>query len=452
MSSEAISQKSDSKLTPEQEIPSFSSTFCVYPWMEFIVGPTTHIKLCCIAEGSMKNKSGEFYSTEKFSMDEVWNSSCMREVRKKMLSGKKIQACSHCYYQESLGRTSYRQSFNREWLSSSSREDIIKRVEDSRTNDGRVDAPPLYLDIRPGNLCNLQCRMCNPGNSSKIYQEQKELLEEKREEFSPLIETGYFNRDKKTFHNWPENPKIWDVIYSWLPGVKKLYFTGGEPTLIKRNWEILGYLKERGWSKNIYLDFNINCTHVPDKLLDTFEDFQGVGMNLSIDGYGKVQEYIRYPSRWSEIEENIRRIIKRKNDKVSIYFSPVVQVYNILNLTKFLKWVDSLKEEFECDIFHSLIFCTRPPFLDIAVLPQNVRDQALGQIQEYLDAYQGEDSFLVECLQSIQTILKTKFQNSRKNIQQFSQYTHILDKKRGESFQKALPELYQLLNEDRSWE
>ena len=448
MSSEVKSQKSDSKLTPEQKVPFFSSTFCVYPWMEFIVGPTRHIKLCCIAEEGMRDESGKIYNTEQFPIDEIWNGSSMREVRKKMLSGEKIRACSHCYYQESLGRTSYRQSFNREWLSGSLREDIIKRVEDSQTNGGRVNAPPLYLDIRPGNLCNLQCRMCNPGNSSKIYQEHKELLEEKKEEFSPLIETAYFNKDKKAFHNWHENPKIWDVVYSWLPGVKKLYFTGGEPTLIKRNWEILSYVKEKGWSKNIYLDFNINCTHVPDKLLDIFEDFQGICLNLSIDGYGKAQEYIRSPSRWDEIEKNIRRIIKRKNDRVSIYFSPVVQVYNILNLTELLKWVDSLKKEFDCVISQALIFCTTPSFLDIAVLPENVRDLALSRIQEYLDTYQGGDFFLIECLQSIQTILKTKFRNSQKNIQQLLQYTRILDEKRGESFAKALPELYQLLNEN----
>ena len=435
-----MSKRLDSKSSPISDIPSFSPTFCVYPWMEFIVGPTTHIKLCCIAGEAIRNESGEIYNTEKFSIDEIWNSHSLREVRKKMLSGKKISACSHCYYQESLGRTSYRQSFNHEWLSSSSGEEIIRRVEASRANDGQVDSSPLYLDIRPGNLCNLKCRMCNPGNSSKIYQEQKELLEKKEKEFSPLIETAYFNKDKKSFHNWHENPKIWKVIDSWLPGVKKLYFTGGEPTLIKRNWEILDYVRKKGWSQNIYLDFNINCTHVPDKLLDTFENFQSVCLNLSIDGYGKVQEYIRSPSRWRVIEKNIRKIMNRKNDQVSIYFSPVVQVYNILNLTELLKWVDSLQEEFECTLYHALIFCTTPLFMDIAVLPQNIRDRALEQIQEYLDTYQGNDSFLLECLESIQTILKTKFKNSKKNLRQLFQYTYILDEKRGENFEQALPE------------
>ena len=441
----------DSKSSQISEVHSFSPTFCVYPWMEFIVGPTAHMKLCCIAQGALKTESGESYTTENSSMEDVWNSYGMREVRKKMLSGKKIKDCAHCYYQESLGRTSYRQTFNREWLMGPFGEEIVRRIEISRATDGRVDSPPLYLDIRPGNLCNLKCRMCNPGNSSKIYQEQKELLDEKREKVSSLIETAYFNTDKKSFHNWHEDPKLWKEIYSWLPGVKKLYFTGGEPTLIQRNWDLLDYVKRKKWSKNIYLHFNVNCTHIPDKLLSTFEDFQGVCLNLSIDGYGKVQEYIRNPSKWSVIEKNVRKVMEHKNERVTVYFSPVVQVYNILNLIELLRWVDDLQEEFKSVIRHALIFCTGPHFLDIAILPQNVRDQTLKQIQEYLDAYQGNDSFLLECLESIQVILKTKFKNSKKNLRQLFQYTRILDEKRGESFQMALPELNQLLNEEGSW-
>ena len=143
--------------------------------------------------------------------------------------------------------------------------------------------------------------------------------------------------------------------------------------------------------------------------------------------------------------------MKHKNERVSVYFSPVVQVYNILNLIELLRWVDNLQEEFNAVIRHALIFCTGPHFLDIAVLPQNVRDQALAQIQEYLDTYQGDDSFLLECLESIQTILRTKFKNSEKNLKQLFQYTHILDEKRGESFEQALPELNQLLNEEGGW-
>ena len=78
---------------------------------------------------------------------------------------------------------------------------------------------------------------------------------------------------KKNFHNWYKNKEMWKSIYRWAPGTKQLYFTGGEPTLIKENWELIEHLIQKGYSKNIHLIFNINCTQAPSKLLNTFEAF-----------------------------------------------------------------------------------------------------------------------------------------------------------------------------------
>ena len=93
-----------------QKIPEISPSFCVYPWMEFIIGPTSHIKLCCIAETPVQNENKGVYDFKKDSIEKYWNSHGLRQIRKKMLKGEKIKACTHCYYQENIGRTSYRQS------------------------------------------------------------------------------------------------------------------------------------------------------------------------------------------------------------------------------------------------------------------------------------------------------------------------------------------------------
>ena len=118
----------------------------------------------------------------------------------------------------------------------------------------------------------------------------------RKTKISSLVDTSYHNRKHnkkiKFFHGWRDTPQLWNTILSWLPGIKRLYLTGGEPTLVRRNWELLDYLKEKDLSKNIQLDFNLNCTYVPDKLLGTFKNFDSVNLRLSIDGYGKVQEYI----------------------------------------------------------------------------------------------------------------------------------------------------------------
>ena len=431
--------------------PDISSTFCVYPWMEFIVGPTSQIRICCIAETAVEDEKGKAYTFEKDSLQDYWNSYGLRKIRKKMLAGERIKACKHCYYQESIDRTSYRRSFNKYWLESESGADILNRVKQSRTNGFRVEKPPIYLDIRPGNLCNLKCRMCDPGSSSKIYKEQKQLLEEKPSEIGPLIETGYFTRDEKKFHTWHKNKDIWKNIYKWAPGAKRLYFTGGEPTLIKENWELIDYLIQKEYSRDIQLYFNLNCTQAPDKLLDTFKAFSSVSIAFSVDGYGTTQEYIRYPSDWMEVKNNILKILQNKTDNIQFDFSPVVQVYNILNLTQLLRWIDDLQVSYG-SINNSMIMCTKPDFLNIDILPKTIKVEALLRIEEYEKYYKGNDHFLLECLGSVKNVLKKEErENIEQDLKKFYKYTALLDKKRGNSFESVFPELNQLLNEDGRW-
>ena len=436
-----------------KKTPEISPTFCVYPWMEFIVGPTSHIKMCCIADKAVEDKNNRVYNFEEDSIEEYWNGYGLRQIRKRMLSGKKIKACSHCYYQESIGRISYRQSFNKQWLvDSEHRKEILKNIEESKRNGYKVEQAPLYLDIRPGNLCNLKCRMCNPGNSSKVYKEQKELLNsELSKEVAPLIDTNYFNKPEKTFYNWRKKKEIWDTIYKWSEGVKQLYFTGGEPTLIKENWQLIDYLIEKGWSKNINLVFNTNCTQAPSKLIDTFKHFSNVNIVFSVDGYNKAQEYIRYPSQWKSIEENIIKILKQRGKNTQFHFSPVIQVYNILSLVDFFKWVGELQNCYK-KIDYSLIMCTGPRFLDIAILPKNIKTEALSQIESYERQYKGKDYFFLDCLSSVKNVLRAKEAfDIDKQLKRLYKYTQILDQKRGNSFKGVFPELNRLLNEDGRW-
>ncbi len=434
--------------------PDISPTFCVYPWMEFIAGPTEHIKICCIAEDAVLDEKGRAYTCAEDSLEGYWNGYGLRRIRKKMLAGEKLSACRHCYYQESIGRTSYRQSFNKQWFKSEYGRDIFDRVEKSRGNGYRVEAPPLYLDIRPGNLCNLKCRMCNPGNSSKIYKEQKEMLKS-HSEFGPLVDSNYFIKDEKAFHNWHKNKSLWKSVYKWAEGAKQLYFTGGEPTLIKENWRLIDHLKSKGISKNIDLIFNINCTQSPDKLLEAFDAFSTVTVTFSIDGYKETQEYIRHPSKWRDIESHIIKILKHRKSRgssnVQFYFSPVAQVYNILDLPRLLRWIDKLQEDYG-KIGNSMIMLTGPDYLDISILPNTIKKRALLSIEEYESAYKGSDQFLLECLRSIKNVLKRdEGPDAGKKLKRFYKYTKLLDEKRGESFFKAFPKLSRLLDEDGRW-
>ena len=292
-----------------------SSIFCISPWMEMTLNPDSFLSPCCIIK-SIKDERGRQYNLLEDSLEDYWNGWGLREIRRKMLANEKVPACQWCYYDESIGKNSKRQGNIFLWLKSiyygKYSKNILNRVEKSKTNGYRVEKSPLRLDVRPTNTCNLKCRMCWPNSSSKIAQEQKEILKSGAD--TSFIDRDYFKTDKK-FFNWRKSKEIWKTIHKWSPGIKSLYFTGGEPTLIKEIWDFIDYLKEKDLAKNIGLEFNTNCTQNPNKLIETFDAFRSVDIMLSVDGYREVQEYIRHPSIWKDIENNIMKMLNKRKRK-----------------------------------------------------------------------------------------------------------------------------------------
>ena len=426
-----------------------SPTFCVFPFVHFLAGPSKHWRLCCVSQGGIFDENKKAYQLENHSPKELWNSEGMKLVRKKMWQGEKLSQCRHCYYQESVNRESYRQRSNKEWLEKTG---VKKIISESVKNDFHVKESPVYLDLRPGNLCNLKCRMCNPGNSSKIEVEWKKLADNK--DFQKAIgpRSSMF-KSKKTedgFVSWEKKEEFWKDMEGWLSGVRKIYLTGGEPTLIKNNWRLINHLIESGQSQSVSLVFNINCTQVPDSLLNTFDHFENVCLNLSLDGHEAVNDYIRYPSDWSQIEDNVKKILRAaKGKSVDIRVTPVAQVYNIVNLCELFHWVDNLEEEFSTRIVIELLILDKDPdCLDIRILPEEVRKTALERIKNYLRTSKRTewDKTFKNCAESVVYILENVVHEQRENqIHHFKRYTVILDQFRKNDFKISLPELNQYL-------
>ena len=321
--------------------------FCVYPWIETILNLSSNYTLCCknISDPFKDKKTGKAWTLTEHSLEDWWNSSALREVRRKMLAGEPIKPhCDWCYIDEAKGLSSMRQHHSKEWLESKYGKEIMERIKTSRSNAYRVNKQPLYLDLNFSSLCNLQCRMCDGRQSSKIKQDQKKIMPGLKinnyKLWQFLKPVNYLQPVPKNIE-W-DKKTLWKTLYKWAPGVKKLYLTGGEPLLVKENWTLIDHLKEKGYSKDIHLAFNTNCTVSPDKIIDTFKHFRFVEVRFSIDGYKETQEYIRYPSKWKNVERNTIKILKSKTKNTSLYFVPVVQIYNILDMPKLFKWIDRL--------------------------------------------------------------------------------------------------------------
>ena len=70
---------------------------------------------------------------------------------------------------------------------------------------------------------------------------------------------------------------------------------------------------------DVNLSFNTNGTKLSDSTLALLEDRPNLKINISVDGIGDHNDYIRSGSSWRDIESNIKKL-KDKNINFGIYY------------------------------------------------------------------------------------------------------------------------------------
>jgi len=430
----------------------YSKTFCPYPWIHVMTQPTGTVSWCCVARDNFKNDDGSMVDLNKGDrIESVWNNDHMRNIRKQMIEGEAVKGCNHCYDLEDMGFPSYRTNYIRDWFEYSGRgEEIHNIIEKSINNDYYVEEAPMYLDFRLGNMCNLKCRMCQPQNSSQINKEYVKIEQADPESAQFIKDNFTWGQFAENITPWQDDPEFLRQVEEWLPGVNKLYFTGGEPTIIERVYWIMEKCVEMGIAKDIELVFNSNMTNIQPRFINLVEQFKKVLMCISVDAYGHENEYIRGASHWSQVEKNLRKYCA--SDVIgTVLFSPVIQIYNILTITKLLDFCEELELEYGREVFVTFLICDYPTSLDFRNCPDNVRAVAVDRLEAWLE----QSKVLVnrpENVQSIQATIKALKENRKENWRQelmtFHKYTNLLDKTRSESMQEALPELWKLMYDD----
>ena len=287
-------------------------SFCAVPFVSMMVDTSSTIRFCCIASGSdaaLVDSDKKRYLAGKNSISEAWTSENLKQVRKAMVNGDTISACKNCYHQESIGKSSNRKMMTNEWIQRVGKEEFTNIVSNLIHSDYNSKLDIIYLDLRLGNLCNLKCRMCSPFNSSQIAKEHFDLWDEGNQSYKDIW-TGMYGKSPEHLRKdqtWFESNFLWDELIGLIPSLKKVYMTGGEPTLIENNYRFMQECIAANMQDTIELFFNINCTNVTDKFINLISQFKTVKINASLDGFGPMNDYIRFPSKWDRVSKNFER-------------------------------------------------------------------------------------------------------------------------------------------------
>ena len=211
---------------------------------------------------------------------------------------------------------------------------------------------------------------------------------------------------------------------------------------------ILEKCVELNLNEDIDLVFNSNMTNIQPRFLDLIAKFKSVLMCLSVDGYNKTNEYIRSGSTWSVVDKHIKDYAT--SDVVgNLLFSPVVQIYNILDITDLIDYAERIHAETGRRIEFSFLLNNYPRCLDIRNLPKDIRQEAIKRIENWLatSKYFKDDERNLATLQGIINALGDDQVNddAEEQMQLFKQYTELLDNKRDQSLEQSAPDLYRML-------
>ena len=188
--------------------------------------------------------------------------------------------CRECYKIENVGLKSKRQFYN----------DFFSSHLD-------LDSRSLKTAVVPvGNKCNLYCVMCYPGASTSWFKK-----------YNSMGKAKYWGKE--------------DVIKENIDSVdldrfEHIEFIGGETLKSTGLWKTLANMK-----KSVKFSLQTNGTVVLNqKQIELLNSFENFNICFSIDGYGKIFEYIRQPAKWEQVSNNVNDYKKYFGlDRLSTY-------------------------------------------------------------------------------------------------------------------------------------
>ena len=319
------------------------------------------------------------------------------QVRQQMLDGVRPTACSACWNLEDAGIVSDRQLKN-SMLDHYSNQDILHLYQ--RAKDGQYSTVSYKVDT--STICNATCVTCGSVSSSAWQQLEK--------------------KNKKTVFNIKQSMDESTVakLINYDTAVS-INFRGGEPLLSKTNFVVLEQLIKHN-NTDCFLSFTTNGSITPDRhQLSLLKQFKNLDFSFSIDGVGKVFEYIRYPLTWNKLLENIDFC---KQHSIPISASYTISNLNILYHKETTQWF----KDHNINYINNVV--TSPKHFRPGALPQQIKSKIVELTQN----------------QEIAEILGNHVPIDIQDYNKMLAVTHTQDSWKGINMPDYLPDLAALLN------
>jgi len=379
-------------------------TFCILPWMHIQYKPSGQSKLCCrydnlkeIKEFEASEKTGtpiknlshlyrekETLTIQQTSMEDSFNSNYWDTARQYTLENKSISGCQKCYNEEHA---------HGELATSMRTGSSILYNNGYLHKKPKYDKPKItFLEVGFGNYCNLACLTCNSTLSTTWHDDEVKLNNMSDKSLKRLL---FPKLDNIRFEPNEETLKTLELIK----------FTGGEPMINPEFIRFIDLICEKGTPENISLEIYTNCSYIPSpKLLTNLIKFNTVQLNLSIDVYGPVNDYVRYGSEWSgDGKQTVSNALDfwleqgKNNKNINVIMSSTLSILNVFDVPELMtKWVEKYKDSgnnivvdmnSNHDGFFKLQLAVDPAYINMNILPAEYYSEILTWCEEYGQAF-----------------------------------------------------------------
>ena len=427
-----------------------SKTFCSHLFTGLSLTQKGTARVCCNNYEVPRDEDGNEISvySSNFNVSDVFNSDLHTRIRKNIIDGKRDPSCIRCWQTEDNGAESYRTI----WNSTLARGYLKSIMRESVDEEGIIKRPFItFLDFTLGNKCNLVCRMCNLQNSNQ-WDLESDLLNLEIPWDAP---TTTLTVDEKFLSD--------DFFMKNFMHLKQVNFLGGEPLIIDEHYEFLKKCVKYDVAQNIILSYTTNLTVIKKELIDLWDNFRHISVGVSVDGVGKVNDYIRYPSKWKNIEKNIKKISTYKDViSMDLQIQATFQLMNALDWGNLLEWTYNLGDlGFWRIPFGNWV--TFPSYYDARILPDDLKKVAIERINKFFDSKKdvtwdiGEEQWLGITKSNLVT-LEENFKKEElsladgkianlndHSISTIKRYTKLLDLNRGQHIKEYVPELEEFI-------
>lgn len=408
------------------------SGFCSLPFVQYSTYNGGRYRLCCMAK-----EPAELVNQEELGINETWNHNYIKDVRRRMTAGEKLPECVECHHLERNGIMSSRQWENKVWA------DVIDEiVADASANDWKVDQP-LQFDFRLGNLCNLQCQMCNKEASHLVSVERAAMIKSGLGADHPDWEGQIASKKEALLQ-----PGIdWTDFRAMLPYARKIKLIGGEPTVATDMFKLLDIAVESGHADHIELSFYTNITNMQDRWLNQLAKFEKVIVNCSLEGMGAMNDYLRPPSKWDSVWKHFDKLVKfadtKEGKRIKVRVTTVNQLTNALHTAKFWKFMHDYQMTSNRGIGMSTNQLVEPAYYSMAHAPEWLKEEQRQQVLEFLETIKESphyEQYEEPLMEMVNFSLDSEHKYNHLIMRQYINVTENYDKHRGHSVTTVSPE------------